>query len=204
MESFPMSLFSITLILFLIMDPVGNISSYLSLTKEIDPQRHHRVVIREMFIALAAMIFFNYLGEFIFSFLGLSETTVRLSSGVILFLIAVKILFTSPDSIRANLPPGESCIFPLAIPLIAGPALLATIMLFAHMEPYQSVMLAAIVLSWLATGLILYFSPTIKRILGNNGLMACERLIGMVLVLIAVQRLLEGIMLFWSTHPNPA
>jgi multiple antibiotic resistance protein len=198
-----MSFFSIALVLFLIMDPIGNISSYLSLTKEIEQKKHRKVVIREMLIALGAMIFFNYLGEFIFDLLELSETTVRLSSGVILFLIAIKILFTSSDSIRANLPKGEPFIFPLAIPLIAGPALLATIMLYAHIEPYQSVMLGSILIAWLASILILYFSPTIKRVLGQNGLMACERLIGMVLVLMAVQRLLEGIILFWTTQPHP-
>jgi len=197
-----MSFFSIALVLFLIMDPIGNISSYLSLTKELDPKRHHKVVFREMLIALAVMIAFNYLGEFIFQFLGISETAVRLSSGVILFLIAVKILFMAPDSIRANLPQGESFVFPLAIPLIAGPGLLATIMLYAHIEPYQSIMLLAILTAWLASVVILYFSPVIKKVLGQNGLMACERLIGLVLVLIAAQRLLEGILHFWSKYPE--
>jgi multiple antibiotic resistance protein len=185
------------------MDPIGNVSSYQSMVKELDSKRQSKIIFREMLIALAAMITFNYLGEFIFDFLDLSETTVRLSSGIILFLIAIKILFTSTDSPRANLPKGESFIFPLAIPLIAGPGLLATVMLFAHLEPYQSVMLAAILIAWIFSAIILYFSGTIKRFLGDNGLMACERLIGMVLVLIAVQRFLEGILLFWATHPQP-
>ncbi|MBA3721004.1 MAG: antibiotic transporter [Parachlamydiaceae bacterium] len=198
-----MSLFSVALVLILIMDPIGNINSYLSLVKEIPPKRQRWIVIREMLFALIAMIIFNYLGEFIFDFLGLSETTVRLSSGVILFLIAIKILFTAPDSMRANLPVGEPFIFPLAIPLIAGPALLATIMLYAHIEPYQSVMLIAILIAWLVAAVVIYFSSTIKRFLGESGLMAFERLIGMVLVLIAIQRFLEGILLLWATHPNP-
>lgn len=198
-----MSLFSVTLVLFLIMDPIGNISSYHSLVKELNPQRQKWIVVREMLIALAVMIGFNYLGEYIFTILDISETTVRLSSGMILFLIAIKILFTAPDSLRANLPRGEPFIFPLAIPLVAGPALMATIMLYAHLEPYQSVMLLAILLAWLASILTLFFSDTIKHILGQNGLMACERLIGMVLVLIAVQRFLEGILLFWATQPQP-
>lgn len=197
-----MSLFSVTLVLFLIMDPVGNISSYLSLVKELDPARKNLVIFREMLIALGVMILFNYIGEFIFTYLELSEVTVRISSGVILFLIAIKILFTAPDSLRANLPKGEPFIFPLAVPLIAGPALLATIMLYAHLEPYQSIMLASIVIAWALSGGILYFSPYIKKVLGPNGLMACERLIGMVLVLIAIQRFLEGILLFWANHPH--
>lgn len=198
-----MSLFNVTVALFLIMDPVGNLSTYLSLVKGLNPTRQKWIIFREMLIALAVMFFFNYLGEYLFDFLDLSETTVRLSSGVILFLIAVKILFTASDSPRANLPKGEPFIFPLAIPLIAGPALMATIMLYAHLEPTQSVMLFAILIAWFLSILIFLFAGPIKRILGENGLMACERLIGMVLVLVAVQRFLEGILLFWATQPSP-
>ena len=196
------SLFTIALILLLIMDPIGNINSYLKLVDGLDRKRQRFIVLREMFIALLAMLIFNYLGEVIFDFLGLSETTVRLSSGIILFLIAIKILFTSPDSIRANLPVGEPLVFPIAIPLIAGPALLATVMLFAHLETHQSVMLMAILIAWFFAILILYFARPIKNALGNNGLIALERLIGMVLVLMAVQRLLEGFLSFWQTYQS--
>ena len=198
-----MTLFGIVLVLVLIMDPLGNLPTFLSLVKEIDPQKLKWIILREMVIALAIMLGFNYLGEYMFNFLDISETTVRITSGVILFLIAIKILFTAPDSVRANLPKGEPFVFPLAVPLIAGPALLATIMLFAHLEPIQSVMLIAILIAWLIAVFILLFATPIKKILGNNGLLACERLIGMVLVLLSVQRLLEGILLFWATQPNP-
>ncbi len=84
------------------------------------------------------------------------------------------------------------------MPLIVGPALLATIMLYAHLEPSQSVMLTAILIAWFISILVLFFAHPIKRLLGQSGLTACERLIGMVLVLIAVQRFLEGILSFWS------
>lgn len=198
-----MSLFNVTLVLFLIMDPLGNLSAFHSMVKELDPKRQYWIIFREMMIALGVMLFFNYVGEYIFNFLDLSETTVRLSSGVVLFLIAVKILFTSHDSPRANLPKGEPFIFPLAVPLIAGPALMATIMLYAHLEHVQSIMLLAIFIAWLLSALIFFFAGPIKRVLGDNGLMACERLIGMVLVLVAIQRLMEGVLLFWATHPNP-
>jgi multiple antibiotic resistance protein len=198
-----MSLFSIALVLFLIMDPVGNLSYYLTLMKDVDPRRQKWVLLREMLFALVVMLGFNYLGEFIFSVLELSETTVRLSSGLILFLVAIKILFPATNSLRANLPKGEPFIIPLAIPLITGPALMATIMLYAHLEPYQSVMLLAILFAWLVALAILFFAKPIRKVLGQNGLMACERLMGMVLVLIAVQRFLEGILLFWATQPHP-
>lgn len=198
-----MSLFNITLVLFLIMDPIGNLTSYLTLVEELPPHRQKWIVIREMLIALFVMLIFYYLGEYLFHFLDLSETTVRLSSGVILFLIAIKILFTSSDSPRANLPKGEPIIFPMAVPLIAGPALMATILLYAHLEQTHSIMVLAIFIAWFLSILIFLFAKQIKSILGENGLIACERLIGMVLVLIAIQRFLEGILLFWTTQPNP-
>ena len=196
-----MHLFDITLVLILIMDPIGNLASYLRLTKEIEPTRKRMLFVREMLIALAVMLGFNCLGEYIFHFLGLSEITVTLSAGIILFLIGIKILFTSNDNPRANLPAGEPFIFPLAVPLIAGPALLATIMLYARLEPALSTMLIAIFIAWIISFVIFLFAEKIQKILGINGLTACERMIGMILILIAVQRLMEGALLFFAAHP---
>lgn len=195
-----MPLFTIVITLFLIMDPIGNIPSFLHMTQGIHHKRLKFIVLREMLIALAAMFFFNYLGEFIFKFLDLSENSVRIASGIILFLIAIKILFPSSDSLRSNLPVEEPFIIPLAIPLIAGPSLLATIMLFARLESCQSQMLTAILLAWMAAATVLTLAPRIQRLLGNNGLMACERLMGMILVMIAIQRFMEGIQAFIKAH----
>ncbi len=191
-----MTLFSIALVLFLIMDPIGNISSYLKMVDGIKPKRQLTVLVREMLIALLIMVVFNYLGEVIFELLQISEPTIRLSSGVILFLIAVQILFPNLSGIRDNLPKEEPFIIPLAIPLIAGPSLLATIMLYAHMEQSQPVMLLAILFAWLAALIVMLLSRPLHRALGSNGLLACEKLMGMVLVLIAIQRFLDGIQLF--------
>lgn len=191
-----MSFLNLVVILFLIMDPVGNISSFIDQLKKIPPTKRKRVIVREMLIALAAMVIFNYIGEFIFKILNVSETTVRITIGVILFLIAIKIIFPGIDSLRANLPKDEPFINPLAIPLIAGPSLLATIMLFAHLEPSQPYMLLAILTAWCAALIILLCGNFLQKILGNNGLMASERLMGMILALLAIQRFLEGIKQF--------
>lgn len=191
-----MTLINLAIILFLIMDPLGNITSFLTLMRDIPPQRQRYIIIREMLIALAAMVAFNYLGEFIFDILNVSEPALRLASGVILFLVAIKILFPSIDSLRANLPAGEPFVTPLAIPLIAGPSLLATIMLFAHIEPSQLNMMGAILLAWGGAVVVLLFGSRLKDILGTNGLMACERLMGMILVMLAIQRFLEGVQQF--------
>jgi len=191
-----MNLFTLTIILFLIMDPVGNISSFLGLLKDLPKQKRRRIILREMLIALAAMLAFNFLGEYIFYVLEISDTTVKLASGAILFLVAVKILFPSVDSLRANLPTGEPFITPLAIPLIAGPSLLATIMLFARLEPSQTLMLSAIFIAWLLAVAVLLTGARLQSVIGANGLMACERLMGMVLIMLAIQRFAEGLQQF--------
>lgn len=193
-----MTFANIILILFLIMDPIGNITPFLTLVKELEPNRQKWIVFREMLIALAIMVGFNLIGAYILQFLDLSESTVYLASGLILFLIAIRILFPSATNLRSKLPSGEPFIFPLAVPLIAGPGVLATIMLYSDGVHFEGMMLAAIAIAWLAAVVILYFADPIKRVLGNNGLIASERLIGMVLVLLSVQRILEGIIVFWS------
>jgi small neutral amino acid transporter SnatA (MarC family) len=191
-----MSLFSITLVLFFIMDPIGNVSSFLTVLAPYDEKKRRYIVLREMGIALLMMLVFNFFGEFFFQFLQISETTVWLTSGVILFLIAIMIIFPSARNIRTKLPTEEPFIIPLAIPLISGPALLATIMLYAHLEPSTLVMLEAIVLAWLASLIILLFAPQVKRICGTGGLVAGERLMAMILILIAVQRFMDGVTSF--------
>lgn len=191
-----LSLFTVTVTLFIIMDPIGNISTYLNLVKDYTPKKRFLILLREMCIALGFMVLFNFIGEFIFEALELSDTAVQLSSGVILFLTAIKILFPAPNSFRSNLPKGEPFIIPLAIPLIAGPSLLATIMLYARMESSISLMLGAMFLAWVLALLVLAFGPFLRRYLGNNGLMALERLMAMVLVMLSIQRFMEGVQTF--------
>src|SRR5262249_22818424 len=134
------------------------------------------------------MFAFFLIGESLIRWLEISETAVWLSSGVILFLTSLKILFPASGEAKYNLPKEEPFIVPFAIPLVAGPALLATIMLFAHMESCRPKMVTAILLSWMAASVIFMLAPWLQRVLGQNGLTACERLTGMVLVMIAIQR----------------
>jgi len=144
------------------------------------------------------MLLFNFLGEYIFSLLGISDITIHLATGIILFLIAIKILFPSMDSLRANLPKGEPWIIPIAVPLIAGPSLLASIMLFADLVPSQWIMIGSLALATLASLIVFLFAKVLFRFLGKNGLLALEKLMGMVLVLIGVQRFAEGLQLFFA------
>lgn len=190
-----MSLLFLVLILFFIMNPLGNVINYLTLMQGIEPERQKIVLFREMAIALFVMLLFYAVGDLLFHMLGFSEVALRVASGLILLLIAIRILFPPPNK-RMETLPGEPKIFPLAVPMIAGPALLATIMLYSHLEPSKSMMFAAILIAWAATSTILFFSSTIERLLGPSGLAAAERLMAMILVLLAIQRLTLGIELF--------
>lgn len=191
-----MTLFSVAVTLFLIMDPIGNIASFLKLVGGLEPKKRRYIIAREMGIALAVMLVFNFIGEFIFDILGISITTVNIASGAILFLVSIKVLFLSSDNPRSNLPTGEPFITPLAIPLIAGPSLLATIMLYARLEESYIVMLGGIFIAWICALGTLLLGQRLQRLLGSNGLLACEKLMGMILAMIAIQRFLEGVKQF--------
>lgn len=194
------TLYTLAVILFLIMDPIGNIAAYITLMQSVPQKKQNWVLLREMSIALVTTLAFSFLGEYIFNLLKINDVTVRLASGVILFLIAIKIIFPSLDGWRVNLPKGEPFIVPLAIPLIAGPSLLATVMLYADLEPSFWLVPGAIFLAWIAALGVFWIAPTLHKYLGNNGLLALEKLTGIILVLLAVQRFSEGLHRFFETQ----
>lgn len=192
-----MSLLSIVLVLLFIMDPLGNVSSFLQMTRNLTPARRSLIILREMAFALVLMLIFNFLGDHLQTILDLSVTAVHLSTGVVLFIAALGVLFPGPRSLRTALPDGETpFLVPLAVPLISGPALLATIMLYAQQEESRWVMLVAILIAWAAAVVILLCGQFLHRLVGQNGLVAAERLIAMVLVMLAIQRFSEGVRLF--------
>lgn len=191
-----MTIFATTIILFLIIDPLGNLVSFNTMLDRVKSDRRQMVFLREMGIALIAMLTFYYLGEVFFNILQVNETTVYFASGLILFLFGIKILFPSISHPRSNLPKEEPFIIPLAIPLIASPSLLATIMLFARQDKTNYVVISGILISWALATFIMFFAKQLQKILGPNGVSAVERLMGMLLVMLAIQRFLEGIQLF--------
>ncbi|CDR35124.1 MarC family protein [Criblamydia sequanensis] len=186
---------SIALTLFLVMDPFGNISSFLKLLDKNEREHYRLSVLREMLFVLAIILFFNVLGEYLLQLLQISPTTVYFSSSIILFLTAFQILFPTSKSLRHNLPEEHPILIPLAVPLIAGPSLLAMVMIFAH-ETTWLPMLISIFIAWLAALIVLLFGREIKKFIKENGLIALERLMGMVLILVAIQKFFEGVALF--------
>lgn len=180
--------------LALVMDPLGNVPLFLSVLKDVPQERRFKVILRELVIALAVMLMFLYAGEKVLNLLGLQQEAIAIAGAIILFLIAIRMIFPSPYGIMGETPEGEPFIVPLAIPAIAGPSVLAIAMLLVSNDPARMLeWTIALICAWLVTSLVLLASPLLLRALGNRGLIASERLMGMILVIIAVQMFFDGV-----------
>jgi len=189
-----MDILSAATMLFLIMDPLGNLPIVLSILKHIDPKRRRIVLIRELLFALLILMLFLFAGQSIMDFLHVQPETLSISGGIILFIIAIKMIFPSAGSITGLAAGEEPFIVPLATPLIAGPTVIATLLLLSSQNPSQLLELsAAVMLAWGGTFIILLFNGFFHKVLGERGLKAVERLMGLLLVMISTQMFLDGI-----------
>jgi multiple antibiotic resistance protein len=189
-----MTLVSAALLLFLVIDPLGNIPFFLSALATVPPERQRLVVVRELLIALGVLVFFLFAGRFLLALLQISEPALTTAGGVILFLIALRMVFPSSQHSLAEQVKGEPFLVPLAVPYVAGPSALATELLLMSREPERwPEWLAALLLAWAATGIILFFASGMRRFLRERGLIALERLMGMVLITVSIQMLMNGI-----------
>ena len=184
--------FSTTLAFFLVMDALGLIPTYLSLLNNFERKKLRIVCIREVVISFVMMIFFFFVGELFLRLLGVGKVTVDISGGIILFLIAIKLVFGSSET-KEKWTPGKHLIVPIATPLMASPMLFATIMIYTESKLPNLLVFLALALAWLISSLIYFFAVPIERGLKEKGLNACQRLMGLLVALIAVQMLLEGI-----------
>ena len=188
-----MTLLSAAVLMFFVMDPLGNVPFFLAALRHVEAKRQRRVIARELLIALAVLIFFLFAGQYVLDVLHVSATALRISGGVVLLLIAMRMIFPTPEKSMREDVAGEPFIVPLAVPYTAGPSALATELLLVSREPDRwPVWLGAVLLAWLATALILYFATGVSRYLGERGLIAIERLMGMLLITVAVQMLMDG------------
>jgi multiple antibiotic resistance protein len=189
-----MEILTAAMTLLLIMDPLGNIPVFMSVLNQLDPQRRHRVLIRELLISLAVLLVFLFLGQHLLHVLHLQQEAISIAGGIVLFLIALRMIFPPEGGIMGDLPEGEPFIVPLAVPLLAGPSTMATLLLLVRSEPGRLVdWLIALTVAWAITAAILLASTFIYRLLRRRGLIAMERLTGMLLVAVAVQMLLSGV-----------
>jgi multiple antibiotic resistance protein len=181
--------------LFLIMDPLGNIPLFLSILSQVPENRRRWVLVRELLIALGLMLIFLFSGPSLLKLLGLSTEAVSISGGIILMIIAIRMIFPSRGGPMGDeVDDSEPLIVPLATPMIAGPSILATLVLLAESQPERSVeWLYALLAAWGISAIILLSSQSFYRILGKRGLKAIERLMGMILISVSVQMLINGI-----------
>ncbi|MDH5534743.1 MAG: MarC family protein [Betaproteobacteria bacterium] len=191
------SFISAVVILLLVMDPVGNIPLFVAMLRNVVPERRMAVVLRECVIAYGVLIAFVFFGRAILKLLGLSGASLTIAGGVILFLIALRMIFRRPEGIFGDTPDGEPFIVPLAIPSIAGPTAIATVIVLVSDAPQRLFeWLGAVTLATLITLGLLLTAERVSKLVGDRGLLAFERLMGLILTAIAVEMLLRGIQLF--------
>jgi len=190
-------LLSATVLLILVTDPFGNVPLVVAALREVPRERRLRVVVRECLIAYLLLLVFLFGGKAFLALMHLSETSVSIAGGVILFLIALKMVFPTPGGVFGGGAAGEPFIVPLAIPAIAGPSALATVMLLASRSPESLGMLVlAVSITMAISVVVLAGADRVQRVVGEHGVLALERLMGLVLTALAVEMLLSGIRTF--------
>ena len=191
-----MSTLSAGILLFLIMDPLGNIPLFLSLLRNVRKERRRLVLVRELLIALVVLFAFLFCGQYLLHLLQLKQESVSIAGGIVLFLIGIRMIFPPQEGIFGDAE-GEPFIVPMAIPAVAGPSTMAAVMLLANSNPGRTADWSmALFLAWLATAFILLSSTYLFRWLGTSVLTALERLMGMLLVALSVQMFLDGVVAY--------
>ena len=189
-----MDVYAAIITLLLIMDPVGNIPPFLSILKTVPAERRRIVLMREILFAYGVLLVFFFLGNYVLRFLRLDQETISIAGGIVLFLIALRMIFPREGTVVGDPLEGEPFLVPLAIPLFAGPSTLAALLLLQRTFPGDSTsLLIAITIAWVIGGTILLSSTFFYRLLRERGLIAIERLMGMLLVMVAVQMLVNGL-----------
>jgi len=194
-----MTVFSAIFLLFLIMDPIGNVPLFLSTLKNVPIERRKKIIVRELLIALLVLLFFMFIGRYILQLLQIAQSSLGIAGGVMLFIIAIKMIFPGSGNLFHHSDNMEPLIVPLAVPLLAGPSAIAAVILMMAQEPSRWLeWVVALVVAWLIAGIILVSSETLGRRLGVRALLAIERLMGILLMLVSVDMILDGVKLTFN------
>ena len=193
------SFLSATVLLILITDPFGNIPIFANALKNVAPARRPLVILREVLIAFALLLTFMFVGDGFLRVMNLSPLSLQIAGGVILFLIALRMIFPPPTPVESAELQGEPLIVPLAIPALAGPSALATVMLLVSQAPERRwEWIAALSVTMAVCAVVLVLAERIQRVLGDRFVVAVERLMGLILVAVSVEMLLRGFKTFAS------
>ncbi len=190
-----MDILSTTILLFLILDPLGNIPIFLSYLEK--SKKRYKVLARELLLALIILYVFLFFGRQFLEALHLKQEAVAISGAIILFIIAIRMIFPSSKQYGDEEIEGDPLLVPLAIPLVAGPSILATLILLVSQHPEKLKEFSiALFIAWFLSAIILFSATAMQKYLGKRGMIAIERLMGMVLIAVAVQMFLNGIKSF--------
>lgn len=190
--------YTIAFSLFIVINATGNIPLFVSLLARFSLKDQRRIIIRELLIALAVLLLFNFFGDYVLLALHITQPVIGVGGGILLFLIAITMIF--PKHSMEEPPINEPIFVPLAMPIIAGPGSITLVMNSSQQLHNAWLMTAAIFLAWVPSLLILLAASNIKYFLGKKGLMAIERLGGMVITLIAISMVIRGILDLVKDH----
>jgi MarC family membrane protein len=190
---------STVILLAFVIDPFGNVPVVNAMLAGFPPARRRLIVLRECAIAFVILLGFMLGGKQVLDVMHLTESSLSIAGGVILFMISIRMVFAHPEGVFGGpaRTGGEPLIVPLAVPLIAGPSALATVMLMATREPgHLGMFVAALTLTMLFATIVLAAGDRLQQWLGERAMQAIERLMGLVLTAMAVEMLLSGIRTF--------
>ena len=194
-----MTVLAAILLLLIIMDPIGNVPVFLSILRNIPIERRRIIIIRELLIALIILLFFMFVGRFILQLLEIEQSSLGITGGIILFIIAIRMIFPGTKPMFSHNEESEPLVVPLAIPMLAGPSAIAAVILFMAQEPNRWIEWTFVVfVASLISGIILISSEALGRKLGNRALTAIERLMGIFLIMVSVDFILDGIKLTFN------
>ena len=189
-----MTVLAAIFLLIIIMDPIGNVPVFLSILKNIPLERRKKIIIRELIIAFAILLFFMFIGRYLLQLLQIEQSSLGIAGGIILFIIAIRMIFPGTKPMFTHNEEAEPLVVPLAIPMLAGPSAIAAVILLMAQEPSRWIEWIFVVLvASLISGIILISSEALGSKLGNRALIAIERLMGIFLIMVSVDFILDGI-----------
>ncbi len=193
---------SATILLLLITDPLGNIPIFVNSLKAVPAQRRSQVIVREVLIAFVVLLAFMFAGQAFLRAMSLSDVSLLIGGALVLFLIALRMIF-GPPTPESPVPSQEPLIVPLAIPALAGPSALATVLLLVSQAPERRLeWVAALSVTMLVCAVVLLLAERLQQLVGERVINAFERLMGLILVSISVEMMLRGIKEFVRTWPS--
>ena len=188
------SFLSAVILLLLVLDPLGSLPVFIPIMRDVPPERRTMVALREVAIAFAVLFAFMFLGEGFLCVMRLSERSLEVAGGVILLMVAIRMIFSHEGGVYGTPEGKEPFIFPLAVPLLAGPSAMATVLLLASRQPDRVMAWAgALTCAMAVSGAVLLLCERIRRLLGDSVVSALEKLMGLVLTAIAVEMILAGL-----------